>query len=368
MRISLGPRRLAAVAAAIGLALAGCGSPASSSSSPAAGSGSGTPASAGTSTAAATSMAGPATDTFPITVEHRFGSTTVPAEPQRVVVVGLTEQDVLLELGVVPVATTEWYGNQPDAVWPWARDLLGGAHPVVLDPTDGPQIERIASLTPDLIIGTNAGLTQEQYDLLSRVAPTVTSLPGSAQYFSPWQDQTRQIAKAVGRSAAGQALVDRVEQRYAEVKAAYPQFAGRTASFSQGAPYEGSLWVYPQGINTDFLTELGFSMSGGLEKFQAQAGQQAQVPGENIDLIDSDVVVFATESQQQFDELQGWAPTGTLKAVQEGRTVYTDGELAGAIYFLTPLSQLYVLDRLPAALDRALAGQAPKQFANTTTA
>ena len=55
--------------------------------------------------------------TFPTTVEHRYGSTTVEAEPATVVSVGLTEQDVLLQLGVVPAAVTEWYGEQPSATW-----------------------------------------------------------------------------------------------------------------------------------------------------------------------------------------------------------------------------------------------------------
>ena len=62
----------------------------------------------------------------PVVVEHRYGETTVPAEPQRVVSVGLTEQDTLLQLGVVPLAVTEWYGDQPFATWPWA-ELLGEA-------------------------------------------------------------------------------------------------------------------------------------------------------------------------------------------------------------------------------------------------
>ena len=56
----------------------------------------------------------------------------MPEEPKRVVSVGVTEQDVLLQLGVVPVGVTEWYGEQPDATWPWAHDLLEGAHPEVL--------------------------------------------------------------------------------------------------------------------------------------------------------------------------------------------------------------------------------------------
>jgi iron complex transport system substrate-binding protein len=55
---------------------------------------------------------------FPVTVEHRSGSTTVPTAPERIAVVGLTEQDIVLALGQVPIATTEWYGDQPSAVWP----------------------------------------------------------------------------------------------------------------------------------------------------------------------------------------------------------------------------------------------------------
>lgn len=365
MRVPLGSRRLAAIAAVCALVLAGCGSTADPSTGPVTSAEAGTPAVSGTSSAGTSVVAGPATDTFPITVEHRLGTTTIPADPQRVVVVGLTEQDVLLELGVVPVATTEWYGEQPDAVWPWARDLLGDAKPVVLDQREGPQVERIAALRPDLIIGTNAGLTQEQYDTLSRVAPTVTSVPGSEEYFSSWQDQTRQIAKAVGRSAAGQTLIDRVEQRYADVKAAHPEYAGLTATFSQGAPYNGLLYVYPDGVNTDFLTELGFTITPGLEKFQPTPGLQAEIPAENVDAIDADVIVFASESQANFDELQSWATIGSLPAVTENRAVYADETLAGAIYFLSPLSQLYVLDRLPAVLDQAIAGQAPRTYGNT---
>src|SRR5215203_3716199 len=61
-------------------------------------------------TAEATTAAGAA---FPLEVEHALGVTEVPAEPERVVTVGVTEQDVVLALGVTPVGVTEWYGEQP---------------------------------------------------------------------------------------------------------------------------------------------------------------------------------------------------------------------------------------------------------------
>jgi len=299
-------------------------------------------------------------DSFPLTVEHQFGETVVDSEPQRVVVVGLTEQDILLELGVTPIATTEWYGEQPNAVWPWATALLGDAEPVVLDTVDGFQYEKIASLKPDLIVGTNAGLTEETYGKLSDIAPTVASIDGSEQYFSSWQDQTRQVSAALGRSAEGEELIDGVAAAYEEASAQHPEFAGLTATFSQGTPYEGNLWVYPDGVNTDFLTDLGFTMTPGLEDYAPNPGEQAQISPENIGLIDADVIVFATENPEGVDEVLQFGTTSSLSAVTGNRAVYTDGVLAGAIYFLTPLSQKYVIEKLVPRLADAVNGQAPQ--------
>lgn len=47
--------------------------------------------------------------------------------PQRVGTIGLTEQDYVLALGVVPVGVLEWFGEQPGALWPWAARAAGDA-------------------------------------------------------------------------------------------------------------------------------------------------------------------------------------------------------------------------------------------------
>jgi iron complex transport system substrate-binding protein len=299
---------------------------------------------------------------FPATVPHKFGETVVPEQPERVVSVGLTEQDVLLQLGVVPVAVTEWYGEQPQATWPWAHDLLDGAEPEVLSTSDGFEFEKIAALEPDLIVGTNAGMTEKDYELFSAIAPTITSVEGSTQYFSPWQHQVLQIARGLGREDDGQAMIDDVEAAYAEVAAAHPEWAEMSATFSQGAPYDGLLYVYPAGLNTDFLTELGFSMTPGLEEYSPGEGSQAEISAENVNLLEADVVVWATESQEQLDSLLDFGTVEMLPAVTEGRSVYTDDILAGAIYFLTPLSLDYVLERLTPLLEQASAGEAPTEI------
>ena len=50
-----------------------------------------------------------------------------------------------------------------------------------------------------------------------------------------------------------------------------------------------------------------------------------------------------------------------LDAVAENRSVYTDGTLAGAIYFMTPPSRDYVLEHLTPQLEKAVAGEAPQK-------
>src|SRR6478609_8312659 len=336
---------LVTAALALPLLLAACGS--DDAESPAAGG----PTSSGAAGAG----------TFPATVPHKYGETVVPEEPKRVVSVGVSEQDVLLQLGVVPVGVTEWYGEQPDATWPWAHDLLDGAHPEVLKTDDGFEFEKIATMKPDLIVGTNAGLTKKDYQLLSAIAPTVTSDEGANDFFSPWQDQALQIARGLGRESDGQQIIDDLEADYAAVAAEHPEWADRTATFSQGAPYDGILYVYPPGLSTDFLTELGFTMTTGFEDY-APEGSQAEISAENVGLIDADVIVFATEDQKGFDSLQDFGTVGSLPAVKENRSVYTDGTLAGAVYFDTPLSRAYVLDKLTPMLEQAAAGEAPRAF------
>ena len=137
--------------------------------------------------------------------------------------VGYTEQDALLALGITPVAVTDWYGDQPFATWPWAQEALGDAEPEVLDLTDGFQFERIAALKPDLIIGTNAGLDDTSYGLLSEIAPTIAHPEGAPLYFSPWDEQARLIGAALGRSTEMDAVIADIEQQFSEAAAAHPE-------------------------------------------------------------------------------------------------------------------------------------------------
>ena len=309
--------------------------------------------------------AAPASDdaAFPATVEHKFGTTTVPSKPERIVIVGLTEQDTVLALGYTPIATTEWYGDQPYAVWPWAQDELGDAKPTVLDASDGFQFERIASLRPDLILGVNSGMQKADYEKLARLAPTVAAGKGSTDYFSPWDQQVELIAAALGKPEEGRKLVQDIREDYAAVAEEHPEFSGKTATFSQNGFYDGVIYVYPEGLGTDFLEMLGFTINPKLTPLVERAGEQVGVSAERLGVIDADVIVFATEKASDVAALKKVPTFDTLEAVAERRAVYTDGTLAGALYFISPLSLPYVLERLTPLLEAAVAGEAPQKVA-----
>jgi iron complex transport system substrate-binding protein len=327
----------------LALVIAGCGSSDDGSS--------------GTTTAAATGGGG----SFPAEISHRFGETTVPAEPQRIVIVGLTEQDAVLALGYKPIATTEWFGEQPGAIWPWAREAMGPEDPVVLDSTDGIPFEEVAALRPDLIIGTNSGMQKGDYEKLSAIAPTIPGVKGGTDYFSPWDQQTVLIAEALGKKQEGEELVAGIQDEYAAVAEEHPEFAGKTATYSQCGFYDGLIYVYPPGLDTDFLSYLGFEINPKLTPLVEVKGEQVTVSAERLDVLDADAIVFACDEPNSVPGLKKVPTFDKLPAVAEGRSVYTDPTLAAAIYFTSPLSLPYVLEHLTPELAKAVAGEAPQR-------
>ncbi len=289
-----------------------------------------------------------------VTVAHAFGQTVVPAPPKRVVSAGFTEQDDLLAVGIVPIATTNWFGNEPFAVWPWARPKLGGAQPTVLSLENGIQVDRIAALKPDLIVATNAGVNADTYQRLSAIAPTIPQ-SGPAPFFEPWKDQANTIGLAVFQADRMRALISDVAARFARVAEDYPQFAGKKVFLLQGnAIWENSVIASIPNWRTEFLTQIGFVIPEGIAAF-GRGDDRAYLPFNDLAPLDeADVLVWKTESDTDVSALLANPSIAALRATRENRNVFTTKELAGAIAFSSPLSLPVVADQLPPLLAKAL--------------
>ena len=282
-----------------------------------------------------------------VSVKHIFGETKIPAPPKRVVSAGFTEQDDLLALGVVPIAVTDWFGGQPFGVWPWAQPKMGGAQPVVLNLNDGIQADQIASLKPDLIVATNAGLDQDTYTKLSAIAPTIAQ-SGPDAFFEPWKDQATLIGQAVFKADDMTKLIAAVGDKFASVGKNNPQFAGKKVLLLGGTFYEDSVRVTTPGWRTDFLTEMGFTIpdtGGGL----VSRDKMASV----LDV--ADVLIWTTESDDEQAALLADPVVAKLQATVQRRNVFTGKDLAGAIAFASTLSYPVVADQLPPLISKVLA-------------
>lgn len=334
--------RLTALLAALlcGLFLAACGSddePTTSSSAP-------------------TEQKDGEAGAFPVTIEHKYGSTTIEQAPERVVVVGLREQDALLALGVVPVATTEWFGEHPGAVFPWATEALGSAEPpAVLTATDGVQIEKVAAQRPDLIIGVYSGLTQKEYDALSKLAPVVAQPKDKVDYGSTWQEEQLMAGQAVGQPERAQELVDETEKLIADTAAEHPEFQGKSAA--NVSDYQGIFVYGPQDVRTYMLEALGFTYPQQLrDAFPDDFG--GQLSDEKVDAIDVDALVWFADGDRGVDALKSNPVYSKLRVRKEERDVFVleQDRVYEAMSFPSVLSMPTLMKELVPRLAAAVDG------------
>ncbi|HEY1116326.1 MAG TPA: ABC transporter substrate-binding protein, partial [Acidimicrobiales bacterium] len=157
---------------------------------------------------------------FPLTIEHAFGETTIEERPERVATVAWMNHEVPLALGVVPVGMAEatWGDDDGDGVLPWVEERLeelGADTPVLFDETEGIDFEAVADTAPDVILASYSGLTQEDYDTLSKIAPVV-AYPDVA-WGTSVDDMIEMNSKALGLEKEGEALI---QQLHADADAA----------------------------------------------------------------------------------------------------------------------------------------------------
>jgi iron complex transport system substrate-binding protein len=316
-------------------------------------------ASAGPDTATSGESPSPATTgveegAYPVTIAHKYGETTIESAPQRIVTVGLKEQDDCVALGVVPVGSTTWFDLGGSKLFgPWAKDKLGGApEPTVLSDVDGIQFEQVAALQPDLIIGVYSGIKQADYDKLTALAPTIAPLKEYQEWGIPWQAQATVVGQALGRPQQMTALVEDAKQRVQAVKAANPEFAGKTALAA--TPWEGVFVYGEQDPRGRLLTDLGFTMPAELNKAIKEAWG-GDLSDENVELLNVDALVWLVEGNGRKD-VEANKAYASLDVHKQGREVFTtpgDG-VYEAFSLMTVLSIGYLVEELGPRLKNAV--------------
>ncbi|GGR19933.1 iron-siderophore ABC transporter substrate-binding protein [Streptomyces roseolus] len=329
-----------AVAAAAALALSACGGgPEKSGAKP-----------------EATGGADTASAAFPVTVEHKYGSTTIDKAPQRVVTLGLSDQDAVLALGVKPVGAVDWFKEDPYGKWPWTKDKWGSTKPEIVGERDEYNIEKIAALKPDLVIAQYSGMKQEQYDTLSKFTKVVAQPKGVPDYGASWQVMTRQIGTSLGRTAETEKLIADIDARFAAARAKHPERASETlvvADSFEAGKYSAFTKTDPKAI---FFKELGFQAEPEIDALAKPGWNVAELSAEKLDVLDVDRLVWVTSSTDANDRVKAEPLYKKLKVHQEKRDLfvpYQDPDIGAAFSFNTVLSIPYAIDEIEPLLTAA---------------
>ena len=242
------------------------------------------------------SLAAAADTEAPRVIKHAMGEETLTGTPERVVILTNEGTEALLTLGIKPVgAVQSWSGD------PW-YDHIKDDMQEVTDVGDElqPNVELIASLKPDLIIGTK--VRQEKiYEQLKQIAPTVFSetLAGD------WKTNFRLYAEALNKQEEGQQAMDAFDKRVAEAK---EKLGSKTETKVSIARFSASqVRIYQkETFSGVLLNQLGFARpaSQDVDNFMEVMSK------ETIDQMDGDVLFYfvteATGSNEASLVVQEW--------------------------------------------------------------
>ncbi|MFC8847574.1 MULTISPECIES: ABC transporter substrate-binding protein [unclassified Micromonospora] len=246
-------------------------------------------------------------------ITHAMGTTTVPADPKRVVVLDTDKIDTALSLGVTPVgAATAGEARS----WPtyFGEEKLAGITEVGV--LTEPDLEAINALKPDLILGSK--FRQEKfYDELAAIAPTVfTEKVGIT-----WKENFLLDGRALGREQQAKDLLAAYEKRAKDFGATLGDAAERTVSIVRFIP--GAIRVYgPDSFSGIVVGDTGL---GRPERQRLAAKEDKRfdlVSAERVNEVDADVI-FVTAYGEKAAAEQATVTGGTLwkglSAVKAGR-------------------------------------------------
>jgi iron complex transport system substrate-binding protein len=248
------------------------------------------------------------------TVTHFRGTTEVPADPQRVVALDTGELDSAVALGVIPVGAVR--APVDTGLLSYLEDDLTDVE--LVGEIGEPNLEAIAALEPDLILGSELRVA-DFYDELSAIAPTVfTETVGVA-----WKENLAVHGEALGREQEAAELLAAYEARAKDVGATLPE--GQTVSIVRFVPGEIRLYANESFIGT-VLEDAGIARP----PVQDVDEFDVVVSAEQVDQAAGDLIVVGTYGDPA--ETDGPAVLGgplwqRLPAVQTGDVHEVDDDV-----------------------------------------
>ncbi len=269
-----------------------------------------------------------------ISIKHVYGTTEVPADATKVATVAWANQDVLLALGIMPLGFSKqtWGVTDGSGMLPWTKEKVdeltanGAAQPKLFDDDGGVKInpQAVNATKPEVILAVYSGMSKEEYETLSKIAPTV-AYPKVA-WGTPWRETIAINATAVGKKTEGDTLVADLEKQVADAVAKHPQIKGKAAAFCYTAEGDATKFGYYTTADprTAFLSDLGMKVPASVEKTSKENASafNVDISTENADsLNDFDLIVmYGTESD--LAAMQANSLLSQVRAIKNGAVAF----------------------------------------------
>jgi iron complex transport system substrate-binding protein len=270
------------------------------------------------------------------TVQHQLGESCIPLAPQRIVVTDQDSLEILIALGLKPIATTRANrtGNK--------TSILTGKIDTIIDlgKEGQPNLEKIVQLNPDLIVGMY--MEPENYKLFSGIAPTVSMEFNHAE----WKKTLQQFGDVLNKKQEVEKLLDAYQQRIEDLRFAVKQKLGdmkvtimrfyTTLEFTQfmnHASFPGSVIEELKQISIPTIQR---QLKGTDETY-------VMVSLEQVDWLEADAIFVALDpgAERNFQAYANSPLWQTLKAVKNQQVYIVD---SGYWVFGNILSANAVLD------------------------
>ncbi|OLO02831.1 ABC transporter substrate-binding protein [Salinicola socius] len=255
------------------------------------------------------------------TLDTAYGDIEIDGQPERVVTLYEGALDTALTAGVTPLGAVATRGG--DGVADYLSDAAAGV--AIVGTARETNIEAVVAQKPDLILASSR-LPEEQYTLLSQIAPTVVP---RTEGFEPesWKDEARLFGKALGREEAVDDAIQAVENRSQSLAQRQPN--GDTTATVARWMANGPLVMSNKLFATGLLAASGFDVKdGGVVK--AGRPHSDSLSLESLSSLDSDWLFLATlndDGEAALESARQSPAFERLSVVRQGHVVPVDGQL-----------------------------------------
>ncbi|OCW60321.1 hypothetical protein HMPREF3167_07525 [Trueperella sp. HMSC08B05] len=328
--------KLAALTAASALALSAC------SSSPAAEKTTETTAPETTASEEASAEA-----TFPRTITHAQGETTIEAMPEKIVVLDMAVLDTIDAIG----AGDRVVGTVTKSVPTWLKDDDGIDYSQLTSVGNlkEPDMEAIAKLQPDLVIV--GGRSSSFYEEFSKTFTTIDATHSwdTEDYSTTVPDNVKMVAQAVGADAKGMEAADSITAKIAQ----YTDMAKDKGNALVIMTNAGEISLHDRGSRWAPIWDV-FGFGQAYEKPEADEGHKGdkvsfetvkEINPDWIFVVDRDAAVGKAEAGDTAEQVLDNELVNSTTAAKEGHIVYLSPErwyivMTGATNFPAMLDEV----------------------------